>query len=76
MAVDLEKKTATEPNHGNDVENAHDELGEERRGSRIDRPRTGSIVGGDADSGLSVGQQIELEKGNAIQYRTCSWQKV
>jgi hypothetical protein len=28
-----------------------------------------------SDSGLGVGAQLEMEKDNAIQYRTCSWQK-
>ena len=32
---------------------------------------------GSDDSGEDLlGKQIELEAGNAIQYRTCSWQKV
>jgi hypothetical protein len=32
---------------------------------------------GSDDSGEDIlGKQIELEAGNAIQYRTCSWQKV
>lgn len=49
---------------------------------RIDKPRTTSISGnivGSTDpteADISVGQQMELEAGNAIQYRTCSWQKV
>lgn len=30
----------------------------------------------ESDSNASVGRQIELEAGNAIKYRTCSWQKV
>ncbi|KAF2704526.1 hypothetical protein K504DRAFT_389866 [Pleomassaria siparia CBS 279.74] len=29
----------------------------------------------DSESSYSVGKQIELEADNAIQYRTCSWQK-
>lgn len=37
--------------------------------------RRASFALPDSDSELSVGQQLELEKGNAIQYRTCSWQK-
>lgn len=53
--------------------------GDARRGSRIDAPlRKGSIVqadGSDEDS-IGIGKQIELEKDNAIKYRTCSWQKV
>ena len=43
-----------------------------RRMSRIDSKAFGS----DTDSTLSVGQQMELEKDNAIKYRTCSWPKV
>ncbi|KAF2120530.1 transmembrane amino acid transporter protein-domain-containing protein [Lophiotrema nucula] len=29
----------------------------------------------DSDSDLTVGKQMEMEAGNAIKYRTCSWQK-
>ena len=53
-----------------------------RRGSRIDAPirKTSTFAGeGDTSSdeeGMSVAKQLELEKGNAIQYRTCSWPKV
>jgi hypothetical protein len=58
-----------------------------RKGSRIDRPVTKSIAGnmregrksidGTIDEGeVTVGKQLEAEAGNAIQYRTCSWQKV
>jgi hypothetical protein len=58
-----------------------------RKMSRIDRPVTksisGSITGRKSVDGnmpdetdLSIGKQIELEAGNAIKYRTCSWQKV
>lgn len=54
-----------------------------RKMSRIDKPVTQSISGqggltdDDAsDPSVSVGKQMELEAGNAIKYRTCSWQKV
>lgn len=56
-----------------------------RKMSRIDRPITKSIAGGhdeafaddaSSDPSMSVGKQMELEAGNAIQYRTCSWKKV
>ena len=55
-----------------------------RKMSRIDRPITASISGNisgrnsidDTDNGVSIGQQMEAEAGNAIKYRTCSWQKV
>jgi hypothetical protein len=43
-----------------------------RRPSRIDKKDEFS----DTESNLSVGAQIELEKHNAIQYRTCGWKKV
>lgn len=53
-----------------------------RRMSRIDGPITKSISQSgagdfsDDSSGMSVGKQMELEAGNAIKYRTCSWPKV
>ena len=58
-----------------------------RKMSRIDRPVTNSISGvaegrkpsvdptGSGED-ITVGAQMEMEAGNAIQYRTCSWQKV
>lgn len=50
-----------------------------RRMSRIDKPLVKPITGGemsDSDSGMTVGKQMEMEAGNAIKYRTCSWPKV
>lgn len=44
-----------------------------RRMSRIDAPPGGEY---DSESTFDIGAQLELEKDNAIQYRTCSWQKV
>ncbi|KAK3720387.1 hypothetical protein LTR37_003798 [Vermiconidia calcicola] len=57
-----------------------------RKMSRIDKPISKSISGSvdgrrrSADESpdsadITVGKQLELEAGNAIQYRTCSWQK-
>lgn len=52
-----------------------------RRMSRIDKPRSKSNAEGgeafadDSSSNLSVGKQMEMEAGNAIKYRTCSWPK-
>lgn len=69
-------------NEGYGAESSDPEsLGGERRMSRIDRAVSKPIVGDtDADdssgSGISVGKQMELEAGNAIKYRTCSWPKV
>ena len=56
--------------------------GAPRKMSRIDRPVTKSISGSvaglyeDDDEGMTIGKQLELEEGNAIKYRTCSWPKV
>lgn len=47
-----------------------------RRLSRIDKPVGAADVDSDDSSGMSVGKQMELEAGNAIKYRTCSWPKV
>lgn len=52
--------------------------------NRIDKPKTtsisGSVVGGDVSDStsedFSIKKQMEAEAGNAIQYRTCTWQKV
>ncbi|KAK5167993.1 uncharacterized protein LTR77_006560 [Saxophila tyrrhenica] len=48
----------------------------------IDPNRRVSLTGksqspdsGDDDADVSVGKQMELEAGNAIQYRTCTWPK-
>lgn len=53
----------------------------ERRGSRLGGPlksSTNPATAGDSDaeSALDVAKQMEMEAGNAIKYRTCSWQKV
>ena len=71
FAADPEKQTS------------QDQYAGPRKMSRIDRPVTGSIAGmkegrrGSASGeDVTVGQQMELEAGNAIKYRTCSWQKV
>lgn len=52
--------------------------------NRIDKPTTTSIsgnaLGGEVSDStsddFSIEKQMEAESGNAIQYRTCSWQKV
>ena len=50
--------------------------------NRIDGPITKPIGGENVlnddatDSDVSIGKQMEKEAGNAIKYRTCSWQKV
>lgn len=79
-----EKKISSDDGASPDVERQDENYGP-RRMSRIDRPITGSISGlaggrkssiDETGAGVSIGQQMEAEAGNAIQYRTCSWQKV
>ena len=56
--------------------------GQARKMSRIDKPFNATGGGNDltadddTDPSISVGKQMELEAGNTIKYRTCSWQKV
>lgn len=41
------------------------------------QPDATTRAAGQSDSdGEGVGKQIQLEDGNSIKYRTCSWQKV
>lgn len=65
------------PQYGQDLES---QVPPGRRLSRIDgkleKDATGGIGGSDSDSNLSIGAQMELEKDNAIKYRTCGWKKV
>lgn len=77
--------TADKPtdSDSNDAKKPDDFQDAEKQAS-IDAERRGSRVGGvnrrdmtsDDEASISVGKQIELEAGNAIQYRTCSWPKV
>lgn len=48
----------------------------DRKSSRVAAPILGMVGDCDAESAMSVGRQMELEKNNSIKYRTCSWQKV
>ncbi|KAI9706523.1 MAG: hypothetical protein M1836_003529 [Candelina mexicana] len=57
--------------YGYDVEDGRGQ----RKMSRIGGPVPGTVTDSDTDSNLSVGKQVELEAGNAIKYRTCSWPK-
>jgi hypothetical protein len=66
-----------------DVENGKNRFGHSTNdkaiGGRISGvlPHLQNYDFGSDDSGSDIlSKQIELEAGNAIQYRTCSWQKV
>ena len=82
----LEKKTEDGSNGSNRdleavVEKSRPRYGNSNRtvGNRIAPvlPHLAAYDFGSDDSGEDLlGKQIELEAGNAIQYRTCSWQKV
>ncbi|KAF2739875.1 hypothetical protein EJ04DRAFT_426111 [Polyplosphaeria fusca] len=43
--------------------------------SRVAGVARRDVADDDSSEDLTVGKQIELEAGNAIKYRTCSWQK-
>lgn len=70
-------------NYGPDSSPSYDreaQQGGGRKMSRIDGVMTKPITGGgdtssDDDVSVSVGKQMEMEAGNAIKYRTCSWPK-
>lgn len=47
-----------------------------RKMSRIGPPAGALKVASDSDSQDEISRLVELEAGNAIKYRTCSWQKV
>jgi len=71
----------TKPSPEKPSDSVHDH--EKKDSGDVDAERQGSaarrisrIDGNDSDSGLSVGAQLEMEKGAAIQYRTCGWKKV
>lgn len=57
-------------NHQDDF--AESVFGPGRRMVRIAPPPSGSI----SEEATDIGKQMEMEAGNAIKYRTCSWQKV
>jgi hypothetical protein len=83
---DVETKTGFGTDYGGFQPDTEAQGPKYRKMSRIDKPVTKSISGNvdgrrmsleDAESeDITVGKQMELEAGNAIQYRTCSWQKV
>jgi len=75
--------TKDEKSYGDYANNqsAAENGGRERKMSRIGAPINNSISGepghdSDTDASVSIGKQMEMEAGNAIKYRTCSWQKV
>jgi hypothetical protein len=64
------------PEGGSDAERRGSTNVQGRKMSRIGPPpKLGSIPGG-SDQGDDQAQLLAMEADNAIQYRTCSWQKV
>jgi hypothetical protein len=47
-----------------------------RKMSRIGPPPGAFKIEADSDTQDEISRLVELEAGNAIKYRTCSWQKV
>ena len=76
------EKGSFKPDGGLDVERRGSRRGSTtingRKMSRIGPPPNtpGSIVAGDSDEEVEHARLLALEADNAIQYRTCSWQKV
>ena len=60
--VDVERRNST---------NVHG-----RKMSRIGPPPKIGSIPDDSGSGDDYGKLVEMEAGDAIKYRTCSWQKV
>jgi hypothetical protein len=79
--IDLDQKLASSPNRDAEKGATGGRLGTSNKsaGGRI-APVLPHLQGydfGDDDAGSDIlGKQIELEAGNEIQYRTCSWPKV
>ena len=76
--IGVDEKIDSPPQYGGGALGSDLEKGQprDRKMSRIGGPIPGTMGESDADSTISVGKQLELEQGNAIKYRTCSWQKV
>ncbi|KAF2003232.1 hypothetical protein P154DRAFT_520186 [Amniculicola lignicola CBS 123094] len=85
MAVGLDSPARvdkTDDDYKNDPEKSAESLNREPgivigpRGRRMRRLDDSHLTGDDSSgSEFDVGKQIELEAGNAIKYRTCSWPK-
>lgn len=76
VVVDKSSNGSPSP-HGGKIERRKD--GAPDPGGRITDvlPHLRAYDFGDSDGSSDIlGKQIELESGNALQYRTCSWQKV
>src|SRR3954463_11522569 len=67
------------PNNGKEAESQRrgsTTLPDGRKMSRIGPPPGALKVATDSDEQDAISKLLELEAGNAIKYRTCSWQKV
>lgn len=77
MALNYSEKTTAVDNPNTNLNNNnHDLFGKDAEKQSLDNGRRGSNMDSSDEASVSVGKQIQLEAGNAIQYRTCSWQKV
>ena len=67
------------PNDGKEAEaqrRGSTTLPDGRRMSRIGPPPGALKVTTESDTQAEIAKLVELEAGNAIKYRTCSWKKV
>lgn len=56
-----------------DSSNSNDHTKNEKTDIELGR---GGTLDDDSSDSMTVGKQMEMEAGNAIKYRTCSWPKV
>ena len=63
------------PTLSTDNNDYYDAERQDEKGRKFSRVAAPGAVTRESDQ-LDVGKQIELEQGNSIKYRTCSWQKV
>jgi hypothetical protein len=75
MALGFGSKTADSPTNENISTTASQEKKINEKDGVFGRSDSDAERQSD-DTSLNVGRQIEMEAGNAIQYRTCSWQKL
>jgi hypothetical protein len=73
MALGFGSKKATSPTNANNNPATEKDM---KKDGVFARGDSDAERQSDEDASINVGKQIELEAGNAIQYRTCSWQKV
>jgi hypothetical protein len=76
MALGFGSKTANSPTNENITTTASQEKDPKNEKDGVFGRSDSDAERQSDDTSINVGRQIEMEAGNAIQYRTCSWQKL